>query len=70
MTYFWNKNKDKFICLEKVRNFEVFIKSSEVTTVAWFSDVETLEVGKFNKREEAETFLENLVTFTVSQEKK
>jgi len=69
MTYFWNKNKDKFVSLEKVRNFEVVIKGFEVRVIAWFSDVETIEVGKFDYREQAESFLENLGTFTIPQEK-
>jgi hypothetical protein len=70
MTYFWNKNKEKFISLEKVRNFEVVIKGFEIKVIAWFSDVETVEVGKFEKKEQAEAFLENMETFTVPQEKK
>lgn len=76
MTYFWNKKKNYFICLDKIRNFEIVVKSSSVpgnehtsvTIVAWFSDVETLSLEEFRDKKEAETFLENLQTFSMPKE--
>jgi hypothetical protein len=67
--YFWNKDKTQFICLGKVRNFEVIVKSVGTTIIAWFNDMETLEVGKFDSKEAAAEFLETLVTFTPKGDK-
>jgi hypothetical protein len=59
MNYFWDKNQDRFICLDKVRNFEIVVKN-EVSVIIWFNDTETLELGKFGTKREAEKFLHQL----------
>lgn len=67
--YFWTKDKSKFVSLDKIRNFEVKFQMSGTSVIAWFSDIETLEIGVFAEKAEAKFFLENLEIFIIPKEK-
>jgi len=69
-SYFWDKTQDKFVALDRIRNFEIqVVRGSKVRIIGWISDTETVEVGIFDDKEQAQSFLEHLEIFTFPQVK-
>jgi hypothetical protein len=57
----WNGVKSGMFNVAMVRNFEMKrIDSGLVEVVAWFSDKETLSLGKFPTKEDAEKYLKEV----------
>lgn len=56
--FVWNQSKTGSINLEKVRNFTINLSESGIEIIAWFSDKETISMGRFKTILEAQQFLE------------
>jgi len=61
MNYVWNSEHTGLINLDKVRNLELLHDEYGVGVIAWISDNESIQVGRFDTEEEARIFLHNIV---------
>ena len=58
--FVWNQSKTGSVNLEKVRNFTIKPGIGGVEVLAWFSDRESILIGKFKTDAEAKEFLEKI----------
>ena len=61
MKWVWSQDKRVLFDLEKVRNFTFSPSAAGTNVVVWFSDKETLHIGKFETNDEAIIFLKGLI---------
>jgi len=58
--WIWDNLKMQLISLNKVRNISMTFQGDKVEVRAWFNDKETLLIGKFDNKKDAELFMEGL----------
>ena len=54
----WNARKNGLVNVELVRNIEIKrLESGLIEVMAWFNDRETLSLGRFTSKDEADEFI-------------
>lgn len=58
----WSEDKRKKINMRKVRNLSIGVSNNECFVTAWWSDKESVEIGRFSAVSRAQAFIDEITS--------